>query len=195
MNYEINLIKNGNETYLLKINDKTYPAEQECQGEVDCFIVDCLPLESVKDIPMEKFPIGLKIYPREYGICNDDSVLGTDIIALENLGDTILIEFCQCAEKKFWQYDISYELFFEFKSILLFKYEELNPDFYEDNVEDDLNPNITFCYSIELPTDTIKNLIKKSTEFDYKLENDINDAVKKMKKNFRDEHRIPSETE
>lgn len=195
MNYEINLIKNENETYLLKINDKTYTVGQECQGEVDCFIVDCLPLESVKDIPMEKFPIGLKLYLREYGIYKNDSVLGPGFITLENLGDTILIEFCQFAERRFWQYDISYEVFCEFKSDLLFKYEGLNPDFYVDNIDDDLNPNITIFYSIELPTDTIKTLIEKSIEFDNKLENEINDAVKKMKKNFRDEHGIPSEAE
>lgn len=195
MNYKINLIKNENEMYLLKINDETYPVKQVCQGEVDSFVVDCLPLESVKDIPMEKFPIGLKMYLSEYGICNDDSVLGPGFISLENLGDTILVEFCQSAERRFWQYDISYELFCEFKSDLLFKYEGLNPDYYEDKVEDDLNPNITIFYSIELPTDTIKTLIEKSIEFDNKLENDIKAAVKKIKKIFRDELLIPSEAE
>src|ERR1035437_3217319 len=149
MNYEINLIKNENEMYILKINDETYPVVPVGDGEVDSLIVYFLPFESVKDIPMEKFPIGLQMYLSGYYIGNDDSVLGPGLISLENLGDTILVEFCQTAERKFWQYDISYELFCEFKSDLLSKYEGLNPEYNEYNDDNDCNPNITFIYSIE----------------------------------------------
>jgi len=195
MNNEINLIKNENEEHLLKINDEIYPVEQVCEGEEDSFIVYFLPFESVKDIPMEKFPTRLKINLYGFDIYNTSSVLSTEFISLENLGDTILVEFYQTAERIFWQYDISYEVFCEFKSDLLSKYEELNPEYYEDNDDNDCNPNIAFIYSIELPTDTIKSVIEKSIEFDNKLENDIKAAVNKMKKNFRDEHGIPSEAE
>jgi len=193
MNNELKLIKTENEKYILKINYETYPVEQICLGEEDSLQVNGLPFESVKDIPMEKFPIGLKIDLDRYGICNDDSVLGPGFITLENLGDTVLVEFAQFAERIFWQFDLSYELFCDFKSDLLLKYEGLNPDFNVYNDDNDWKPSITFIYSIEIPSDTIKNLIEKSIEFDNKLENDINAAVKKFIKTFRDEHSIPSE--
>jgi hypothetical protein len=175
---KIELVTAGSDaSKLIKVNDESY--EPNSNG---AFFI---PLEQIEDININFSPIGERITLYRDGDIHENGFRKE----FENMGNGFTnISFEGAYSNKYWPLDPELELFKRLKAELILTKKAVNPKIDEYN-DDDF---YYLTYYIDLPSDTLKNLLESSNKFERSIDKEIENSFKNIENLIRQYLGLPS---
>jgi hypothetical protein len=168
------LITNKHGFQTLQIDDEKFDSTPD--------LIFDLPQKLIGEINIKEFPIGITIRPY---VREDSSeyFYNRFPIIIKNIGNGMIsLEIEACRENKFAEYPIGIGCFQLIKVEYILTQKAVNPGI--TNFDND-GSFVHLHYSIELPVDTVDNLIEAGMKFDEDVTVRILDLMKKSENDIR----------